>query len=109
VKAVIKIDDHTKHTLTRESGNRLYKQIREFLSIHPDVSEVIFDFDNVKDVSTSFIQSTVLKLSDEVTSVKLINYNKAVRFKITTLINISNIDPSLFKKADRYPRSFAYI
>ncbi len=106
VAAVNKI---TKHTLTRNAGNLLYEHVRKFLDSHPDISKIIFDFQNIEDVSTSFIQSTVVRLSNENIDVKLIHFNQTVQMKINTLIKISRIDPTLFKKADRLPSSPTYI
>ena len=107
--AVVKVSSLTNFTLTRDAGNRLYTQIKDFLTINPNVSRLIFDFKNVKDVSVSFIQATVVRLSDEGNTVELTNLNKAILFKIKTLINISKINPSIFKKARQYPESPVYI
>jgi hypothetical protein len=109
MKVVVKIINHTQHTLTRDSGNRLYKIIHSFLLKNPDVNELIFDFRDVNDVSTSFIQSTYVKLSDEIPSLRMINYNDAIRFKIATLLKITNINPAIFKKAKHYPPSPVFL
>ncbi len=109
MKAVVKIADHTNFTLTRESGNRLFKLISDFLAKHYDIEKIIFDFENVNDVSTSFIQATILKLIDMNNDVELINFNQSIRFKIAILIKIAKIDPQLFKKADHYPQSPVFV
>ena len=107
--AVVKVSSLTNFTLTRDAGNRLYTQIKDFLTINPNVSRLIFDFKNVKDVSVSFIQATIVKLSEEDNIVELTNINEAVIFKIRTLLNISKINPSIFKKVHQYPESPVYI
>lgn len=107
--AVVKVSSLTNFTLTRDAGNRLYTQIKDFLTINPNVSRLIFDFKDVKDVSVSFIQATIVKLSEEDNIVELTNINKAIIFKIRTLLNISKINPSVFKKVHQYPESPVYI
>lgn len=107
--AVVKVSSLTNFTLTRDAGNRLYTQIEDFLTINPNVSRLIFDFKNVKDVSVSFIQATIVKLSEEDNIVELTNINEAIIFKIRTLLNISKINPSIFKKVHQYPESPVYI
>ena len=101
--AVVKISSHIDFTLTRESGNHMYKIIRGFLDNNPQFKKLIIDFENVRDVSVSFIQSTVVKLVNEQIDVELINYNPSIRFKIATLVKITDVDPKIFKKADQYP------
>ena len=107
--AVIKISNHTDFTLNRESGNTLYNELKNFLNTRIDIKNIIFDFKNVPDVSTSFIQATVLKMINNGYNVELINYNESVRFKIATLVKIADIDPRIFKKAASYPRSPVYV
>jgi len=104
--AVVKIKNLTNFTLTRDAGNRLYRQVKDFLINNPNVSRLIFDF---KDVSVSFIQATFVRLVEEGNTVELSNLNEAIIFKIKTLVNISKINPSIFKKANQYPESPVYI
>lgn len=109
MEAVVKIKNLTNFTLTRDAGNRLYRKVKDFLIINPNISRLIFDFNDVKDVSVSFIQATFVKLSEEGNTVELSNLNKAIIFKIKTLVNISKINPAIFKKANQYPESPVYI
>ncbi|NQU35599.1 MAG: hypothetical protein HQ521_20425 [Bacteroidetes bacterium] len=105
----MKINAHTDFTLTRESGNRLYEDISEFLSMRSDITKIVFDFEDVSDVSTSFIQATILKLIKNNYKVESINYNQSIRFKMATLVKIARIDPHIFKKADCYPQSPVFV
>ena len=107
--AVVKIKNLINFTLTRDAGNRLYGQVTVFLALNPNISRLIFDFENVKDVSVSFIQATVVRLAEEGNKVELTNLNEAIIFKIKTLVNISKINLSIFKKANQYPESPVYI
>lgn len=107
--AVVKISDHNNFALTRESGDSLFKLISQFLSEHPDINKIIIDFVDIADVSISFIQATVLKLIAQHYDVELINLNKSIRFKISTLIRIEKIDPTIFKMAKSFPRSPVFV
>lgn len=110
MEVVVKISFLTKYTLTRYSGDNIYKEIASFLRRQDEEPErILFDFDGVRDVSISFIQATVLKLHNDGHNVELINVSDAVRFKIASLIRIAKVDPRIFKRADRYPQSPLYI
>lgn len=107
--AVAKIADHSSFALTRESGDSLFELISEFLNNHSDIERVIIDFEDISDVSVSFIQATVLKLIDLDYQVELVNLNDSIRFKIATLVKVSRIDPALFKTAKSYPLSPVFV
>ncbi len=107
--AVAKISDHSSFALTRESGDSLFKLISQFLSEHLNTEKIIIDFSDIPDVSISFIQATVLKLIDKQYKVELINLNKSIRFKISTLTQIAKIDPAIFKMAKSYPQSPMFV
>lgn len=107
--AVVKISDHNSFALTRESGDSLFKLISHFLSEHLSTEKIIVDFADIPDVSISFIQATILKLIDQQHQVELINLNKSIKFKISTLIRIARIDPSIFRMAESYPQSPVFV
>ena len=109
MNVVIKISNHTNFTLTRESGNRIFKLIHEFLKKSSDIELIVFDFEKVNDVSTSFIQATIVKLIDQNYRVELMNYNQSIRFKFNTLVKIAKINPKVFIKADGYPHSPVFV
>lgn len=99
---VIKISEYTSFTLTREAGNRVYEEIKKFISVHSQCDNLIIDFQNIDDVSVSFVQATVFRLANDYPKVELKNINDAIRFKIETLIKITTIDPSILNRVKNY-------
>jgi len=100
---IIRLDDFAEFTLTRESGNRVYEKIKKYLSKIPNNDNLIIDFQNISDVSVSFIQATVFRLANEYSSIELKNINPAIQFKIKTLLKITTIDPEILRKVANLP------
>jgi len=103
MKTIIKLKDFAEFTLTREAGNRVYKKIKEYLSTQTNVDYLVIDFQNINDVSVSFIQATVFNLAKEYSTIELKNTNSAIQFKIKTLLKITTIDPSILNKVVNLP------
>jgi hypothetical protein len=112
MNTIIKIRNFTDFTLTRDSGNRTYEKIKLFLTnnqshqipeIEQAIDSLIIDFENIEDVSVSFIQATVFRLADEYQKVELKNINNAIQFKIKTLLKITTIDQVILKKVVNLP------
>jgi len=99
---VIKISEYASFTLTREAGNRAYEKIKNYHSAHSQCDNLIIDFQNIDDVSVSFIQATVFRLANEYLKIELKNLNDAIRFKIETLIKITTIDPAIIGRIKNY-------
>jgi len=111
MNTIIKIKDFTDFTLTRDSGNRTYEKIKLFLTNQSNqspeydqaIDSLIIDFENIEDVSVSFVQATVFRLVNEYQKIELKNINKAIQFKIKTLLKITTIDPAVISKVVNLP------
>lgn len=114
MRHIIKMSELSDFALTREAGNRIYEKIKESVSelnlsaqAGQNIDSLIVDFENIEDVSVSFIQATVFRLAKEFKRVELKNINNAIRFKIDTLLKITTIDPAILNKIKNYrPKSF---
>ncbi|MBN1364694.1 MAG: DUF4325 domain-containing protein [Syntrophaceae bacterium] len=103
MNSLIKMKDFAEFTLTRESGNRVYEKIKQFLNTISYHDNLIIDFQNINDVSVSFIQATVFRLANDYSSIELKNTNPAIQFKIKTLLKITTIDPAILRKVVNLP------
>jgi len=103
MNSLIKMKDFAEFTLTRESGNRVYEKIKKYLTTVSYTDNLIIDFQNINDVSVSFIQATVFRLANEYSSIELKNINPAIQFKIKTLLKITTIDPEILRKVANLP------
>jgi len=100
---IIKMKEFADFTLTRDAGNRIYEKIKQFLiNQHSDIDTLVIDFQNIEDVSVSFIQATVFRLAKELPRIELKNINDAIRFKIDTLLKITTIDPAILNKVKSF-------
>lgn len=100
---VIKMKEFADFTLTRDAGNRIYEKIKQFITDqNENVDALTIDFENINDVSVSFIQATVLRLANEYSKIELQNINDAIRFKINTLLKITTIDPAVLNKVKNF-------
>jgi len=103
MNSLIKIKDFAEFTLTRESGNRVYDRIKHYLTNVSNADNLTIDFQDISDVSVSFIQGTVFRLANEFSTIELKNTNEAIQFKIKTLLKITTIDPAILNKMVNLP------
>lgn len=102
------MEEFTDFALTRDAGNRIYEKIKHVINEqNENIDTITIDFENIIDVSVSFIQATVLRLAKDYQKIELKNINNAVRFKINTLLKITTINPAILNKVKNFkPRSF---